>query len=63
MNETAKQLQKESNVSLNYIEDRTEFALKVTSGRWDEVLEEISQLNLPENILIEVHEQVTKTLA
>ena len=58
LNDTAKCLQTESKVNLNYIEDRREFSAKVTSGRWDEVLEEISQLNLPETISIEVHEQV-----
>ena len=37
-----------------------EFSTKVTSGRWDEVLEEISRLSLSEAILIEIHEQVYK---
>lgn len=58
LNDTAKCLQSESKVNLNYIEDRREFSTKVTSGRWDEVLEEISQLSLSEAILIEIHEQV-----
>lgn len=57
-NETAKYLQKESNVILNYIESKTDFASKLNLGRWDEVLEELSQLNLPPSILVEVHEQV-----
>lgn len=57
-NETAKCLQKESNVNLNYIEDKLDFASKVNSGRWDEVFEEISQLSLPPNVLSEIHEQV-----
>ena len=61
MNETVKCLQKESNVILNYIEDKTDFASKIDSGRWDEVLEELSQLNLPITILFEVHEQVKDT--
>ena len=61
MNETVKCLQKESNVILNYIEDKTDFASKIDSGRWDEVLEELSQLNLPITILVEVHEQVKNT--
>lgn len=60
MNETAKSLQLESSVNLNYIEDRIDFASKVTTGRWDQVLEELSQLNLPHNVLADVHEQVTK---
>ncbi len=59
LNETAKSLQFESNVSLNYIEDRRDFASKVTSGQWDQVLDEVTQLNLPQNILAEVHEQVS----
>lgn len=58
LNESAKQLQIESSVNLNYIEDRRGFSLKVTSGQWDQVLEEIIQLNLPENILTDIHEQV-----
>lgn len=62
LSETAKYLQRESNVALNYIEDKTEFANKIDSGRWDEVLEEISQLNLPSTILVEVHEQVNSKL-
>jgi len=61
LNETVKCLQKESNVILNYIEDKTDFASKIDSGRWDEVLEELSQLNLPITILVEVHEQVKNT--
>ena len=58
MNEAAKVLQTESSVNLNYIEDRRDFDLKVTSGQWDQVLEEMSQLNLPQSILSDVHEQV-----
>ena len=61
LNETSKCLQLESKVNLNYIEDRREFSLKVSSGRWDEVLGSIAQLNLPETVLIELHEQVSKT--
>lgn len=61
LNETVKCLQKESNVILNYIEDKIDFASKVDSGRWDEVLEELSKLNLPISILVEVHEQVKVT--
>ena len=60
LNDTAKLLQKESNLNLNYIEDRREFYMKVTSGRWDEVLQEISKLNIPENVLIQLQEQVKK---
>ena len=58
MNEAAKVLQTESSVNLNYIEDRRDFDLKVTSGQWDQVLEEMFQLNLPQSILSDVHEQV-----
>jgi hypothetical protein len=62
LNDTAKCLHNESSVILNYIEDKTYFASKVDSGRWDEVLEELSQLNLPLEILFEVHEQVKREL-
>lgn len=62
LNESAKLLQTESNVNLNYIEDRRDFTSKIISGQWDQVLEEISQLNLPQNILAEVHEQVCAKL-
>lgn len=55
-------MQTESKVNLNYIEDRRDFCLKVTNGRWDEVLEEISQLNLPENDVVDIHEQVNTAL-
>lgn len=60
LKESAQCLQNESSVILNYIEDKTDFASKVDSGKWDELLEELSQLNLPKSILIEVHEQVNR---
>lgn len=62
LNATAKCLQQESNVNLNYIEDKLDFASKVDSGSWDEVLKEISQLSLPLNLLSEIHEQVAYNL-
>lgn len=58
LNETAKCLQSETKVNLDYIEDRNDFKLKVTTGKWDQVLEDLSQLNLSLNTLSEVHEQV-----
>lgn len=58
LNETAQCLQRESKITLDYIENRTEFERKVKSGCWDEVLDELHLLNLPYDILIQVHEQV-----
>ena len=58
LNESARILQSESQINLNFIDNRRDFAEKVTAGRWDEVLEEISQLTLNLNLLSEIHEQV-----
>ena len=58
LNETAKCLQSETKVNLDYIEDRVDFKSKVITGKWDQVLEDLSQLNLSLNTLSEVHEQV-----
>ena len=58
MNETARVLQKESGVGMNYIEDRPGFASKMDQGRWDQILEQITLFDLPETLLTEIHEQV-----
>jgi WD40 repeat-containing protein SMU1 len=51
-------LQKETNVSLNILDNRDAFLDHVRSGRWDLVLPELTSLKLPKSKLEDLYEQI-----
>jgi WD40 repeat-containing protein SMU1 len=58
LTKTMKQLQAESQVSLNTVENLQSFVADIQFGRWDTVLPQVGALNLPESKLEDLYEQI-----
>jgi len=58
LTESFNAIQKECQVSLNTVDNIESFVLDINNGRWDTVLPQIAQLQLPLTKLEEVYEQV-----
>ncbi|KAI9361566.1 WD-40 repeat protein [Pilaira anomala] len=52
-------LEKESNIYLNAIENKTKFLQDIIDGRWDNILKQVNHLGLPKHMLFDLYEQVT----
>ena len=51
-------LQQETGISLNTVENTELFLSDIQFGRWDRVLQQIQDMNLPTEILINLYEQI-----
>ncbi|CAM9835183.1 unnamed protein product [Chrysoparadoxa australica] len=55
-------LQEESKVSLNTVDNLTNFAADINHGRWEVVLPAVSALSVPTHKLVDLYEQMVKEL-
>lgn len=58
LSETMNTLQRESNVTLNTVDNVEQFMADIYAGRWDVVLAQVNHLKLPRDKLINLYEQV-----
>ena len=56
------ELQSETGVSLNLVDDTAAFEQAVKTGRWDEVLQQAGSLSLPQDVAAALHEHVVLEL-
>lgn len=60
MNQSLSTLEKESNLSLNTVENKTKFLQDIQDGRWDIILKQVNQLSIPNEKLFDLYEQVKR---
>lgn len=58
LTDTARMLQNEAKIQMNCLENRTEFSKLVSEGKWDQVLQQTSDLSLSEECNFQLYEQV-----
>ena len=59
---SARELQNESGVTLNTVDDRERFAADIRHGKWDLVLPVVSRMSLPTATMVMLFEQVVAEL-
>mmetsp|Transcript_23707 Transcript_23707/g.63746 ORF Transcript_23707/g.63746 Transcript_23707/m.63746 type:complete len:540 (+) Transcript_23707:406-2025(+) len=62
LSNTAGELQRETGVALNTVDNRDHFAADIRHGRWEAVLPVVSRMKLPPSLLISLYEQVVLEL-
>jgi WD40 repeat-containing protein SMU1 len=58
LSSTLSTLEKESNQSLNTVEDKAKFTQDILDGRWDVILKQVNHLGLSNEKLFDLYEQV-----
>jgi hypothetical protein len=58
LNQSRCTLEKESNQSLNTVENKSKFIQDILDGRWDVILKQVNQLSIPNEKLFDLYEQV-----
>ncbi|KAF1806635.1 WD40-repeat-containing domain protein [Mucor lusitanicus] len=59
LNQTRSVLERESNLTLNTVENKSKFLQDIIDGRWDIVLKQVSQLGIPSDKLLDLYQQIT----
>jgi WD40 repeat-containing protein SMU1 len=58
LNRSRSTLEKESNTSINTVENKSRFLQDIIDGRWDIVLKQVTLLDIPNDKLFDLYEQV-----
>ena len=58
LHETLETLTRESNISMNTLENFDEFVSDIVSGKWDKVINAVKSIKLPSKKLILLYEHV-----